>query len=241
MQQGRRDGGLIMMHAENGIAIDVLIAQALARGETDPSYHGIVRHELLEAEATHRAIKLAQVAGAPVYIVHLSADEGAGRGGGGPRRGLQRLRRDLPAVPVPVLRRPGPARLRGRQVRLLDAAAAARAPGRAVAGAAHQRPVGGLHRPLPVLLQGAEGAGPRRLLEDPERAAGRRAPDGPAAPGRGRRAHLPPALDRDRLRDARPDVRALPAQGHDRAGLGRRHRRLRPERRRRCCRRRRTT
>ena len=61
------------MHAENGIAIDVLIEQALARGETDPRYHGIVRHELLEAEATHRAIKLAQVANAPVYIVHLSA------------------------------------------------------------------------------------------------------------------------------------------------------------------------
>src|SRR6185437_12847978 len=49
--------------------------QALARGETDPRYHGIVRHELLEAEATHRAIKLAQVANAPVYIVHLSAEK----------------------------------------------------------------------------------------------------------------------------------------------------------------------
>ncbi|GAA2547142.1 dihydropyrimidinase [Pseudonocardia hydrocarbonoxydans] len=73
MQRGAQTGGLILMHAENGIAIDVLIEQALARGETDPRYHGIVRHELLEAEATHRAIKLAQVAGAPVYIVHLSA------------------------------------------------------------------------------------------------------------------------------------------------------------------------
>ena len=45
------------------------------RGPTDPRYHGMVRHELLEAEATHRAIRLAQVAGAPVYIVHLSAEE----------------------------------------------------------------------------------------------------------------------------------------------------------------------
>jgi dihydropyrimidinase len=73
LQKGAETGGLILMHAENGIAIDVLIEQALARGQTDPRYHGVVRHELLEAEATHRAIKLAQVANAPVYIVHLSA------------------------------------------------------------------------------------------------------------------------------------------------------------------------
>ncbi len=73
LQKGAETGGLILMHAENGIAIDVLIEQALARGQTDPRYHGVVRHELLEAEATHRAIKLAEVAGAPVYIVHLSA------------------------------------------------------------------------------------------------------------------------------------------------------------------------
>lgn len=65
MQRSADNGGLIMMHAENGIAIDVLVEQALARGETDPRYHGEVRKALLEAEATHRAIKLAQVAGAP--------------------------------------------------------------------------------------------------------------------------------------------------------------------------------
>jgi dihydropyrimidinase len=75
LQKGAETGGLIMMHAENGIAIDVLVEQALARGQTDPKYHGVVRHALLEAEATHRAIRLAQVAGAPIYIVHLSATE----------------------------------------------------------------------------------------------------------------------------------------------------------------------
>ena len=73
MQKGAETGALTMMHAENGIAIDVLVEQALARGNTDPRFHGEVRRELLEAEATHRAIKLAQVAGAPLYIVHLSA------------------------------------------------------------------------------------------------------------------------------------------------------------------------
>jgi len=75
MQRSAENGGLIMMHAENGIAIDVLVEQALARGETDPRFHGEVRKALLEAEATHRAIKLAQVAGAPLYVVHVSAQE----------------------------------------------------------------------------------------------------------------------------------------------------------------------
>ncbi|MFG2682414.1 dihydropyrimidinase [Streptomyces sp. NPDC048392] len=75
MQRAAGNGGLIMMHAENGIAIDVLVEQALARGETDPRFHGEVRKALLEAEATHRAIKLAQVAGAPLYVVHVSATE----------------------------------------------------------------------------------------------------------------------------------------------------------------------
>ncbi|MEU0225621.1 dihydropyrimidinase [Streptomyces sp. NPDC006284] len=75
MQRAAENGGLIMMHAENGIAIDVLVEQALARGETDPRYHGEVRKALLEAEATHRAIRLAQVAGAPLYVVHVSARE----------------------------------------------------------------------------------------------------------------------------------------------------------------------
>ncbi|NUK39022.1 dihydropyrimidinase [Streptomyces lunaelactis] len=75
MQRSATNGGLIMMHAENGIAIDVLVEQALAEGRTDPRYHGEVRKVLLEAEATHRAIQLARVAGAPLYVVHVSAEE----------------------------------------------------------------------------------------------------------------------------------------------------------------------
>ncbi|WP_028937216.1 dihydropyrimidinase [Pseudonocardia spinosispora] len=75
MQQGTANGALTMMHAENGIAIDLLVQQALAKGQTDPRYHGDVRHALLEAEATHRAIQLARVAGSPLYIVHVSAAE----------------------------------------------------------------------------------------------------------------------------------------------------------------------
>ncbi|MFH8568632.1 dihydropyrimidinase [Streptomyces sp. NPDC017993] len=75
MQRAADNGGLVMMHAENGIAIDVLVEQALAEGRTDPRYHGEVRRVLLEAEATHRTIQLARVAGAPLYVVHVSAEE----------------------------------------------------------------------------------------------------------------------------------------------------------------------
>ena len=74
MQKARDNGAMIMMHAENGIAIDVLVQQAIARGETDPIYHGLTRPETLEAEATSRAIWLAETAkDCPLYIVHLSA------------------------------------------------------------------------------------------------------------------------------------------------------------------------
>jgi dihydropyrimidinase len=75
MQTASGLGATIMMHAENGPAIDVLVAQALARGETDPKYHSLTRPVELEEEATHRAIMLAKVAKAPLYIVHVSAKE----------------------------------------------------------------------------------------------------------------------------------------------------------------------
>src|SRR6187401_2395716 len=75
MQQTHKNGGLIMMHAENGLAIDVLAGQNVAVGNTDPYFHGTSRSPVLEGEATNRVIRLAQVAEAPVYIVHLAARE----------------------------------------------------------------------------------------------------------------------------------------------------------------------
>jgi dihydropyrimidinase len=75
MRKAADTGSTIMMHAENGIAIDELVAQALAEGRTDPVQHGLTRPPALEGEATARAIALAQVTGAPLYIVHLSAAE----------------------------------------------------------------------------------------------------------------------------------------------------------------------
>ena len=73
MQRAGENGGLICMHAENGIPIDVLVGQALAQGHTAPVYHALTRPQIAEAEGTHRAICLAEMAGSPVYIVHLSA------------------------------------------------------------------------------------------------------------------------------------------------------------------------
>jgi dihydropyrimidinase len=73
MQQTRRNGGLILVHAENGPVIDVIAADLVAAGTTDPIGHGLARHPFLEGEATNRAIRLAETAGVPVYIVHLSS------------------------------------------------------------------------------------------------------------------------------------------------------------------------
>ena len=73
MQQTAKNGGLILMHAENGLAIDVVAAQNADAGNTDPYYHGVSRSPVMEGEATNRVIRLAEVAGVPVYIVHLSA------------------------------------------------------------------------------------------------------------------------------------------------------------------------
>ncbi|MFF0526924.1 dihydropyrimidinase [Nocardia amikacinitolerans] len=75
MQIGANTGLLTMMHAENGPAIDVLVEQLLAEGKTDPYYHGIARAWQLEEEATHRAIMLADLTGAPLYVVHVSAKQ----------------------------------------------------------------------------------------------------------------------------------------------------------------------
>jgi len=69
-----KNGALICMHAENGSVIDVIVARALAEGKTAPIYHALTRPVRAEAEAVHRAIALAEIAGAPVYIVHLSSE-----------------------------------------------------------------------------------------------------------------------------------------------------------------------
>ena len=75
MARAADNGALICLHAEHGHMIDVLVQQALAQGNTAPRFHASTRPPITEAEATHRAIRMAEVAGAPVYFVHLSCVE----------------------------------------------------------------------------------------------------------------------------------------------------------------------
>ena len=75
MQTAADTGAMVMMHAENGIAIDTIIRQMLERGQTDPRFHSDSRPVEMEQEATFRAIMLAKVAKCPLYVVHMSAKE----------------------------------------------------------------------------------------------------------------------------------------------------------------------
>ena len=144
MQTARENGAMIMMHAENGIAIDVLVQQALARGETDPIYHGITR----PAGAGDRGDQPGDRAGRgrpglPALHRPPVRERGAGSRRRGARRRPERVRRDLPAVPLPDARGPARrARFRGREVGLLDAAAQQARVARQgpVEGPAEQRP-----------------------------------------------------------------------------------------------------
>ena len=157
MQQTAKNGGTILMHAENGMAIDVVAADLVAEGKTDPYYHGVARYPIFEGEATNRVIRLAEAAGVPVYIVHLSARDALDEVRAARDRGADGLRRDVPAVPVPVAGGHGQ-RLQRGEVRLLPSAATGRSPGSTLAGPGQGRPAGGFDRPLPVRLPRPEAA-----------------------------------------------------------------------------------
>ncbi len=73
MRRARENGGLVLMHAENGSVVDYLVRKFIAEGKTTPNYHPLSRPHESEADATQRVILLAQLAGVPVYIVHVSS------------------------------------------------------------------------------------------------------------------------------------------------------------------------
>jgi len=75
MQTAARHGMLVMVHAENGDVIAELTTQLLAEGKTDPKYHAVAHPAMAEAEATGRAVALAGIAGAPLYVVHMTCEE----------------------------------------------------------------------------------------------------------------------------------------------------------------------
>src|SRR2546426_1041646 len=157
-----------------------------------------------------------------------------GAGEAVPRPRPPRVCGDVPAVPLPLGRQLRRARLRRREVRHEPAASREVAPGRALEGARAERSAGRLDRSLPVLHEGglpgaaeAEGAGGRRLLEDSQRRARRRDAYGPPVRrgGRGKAHHAEPLGRRDRD-DAGEAHGNVPAQGDNRGGERRRHRRV---------------
>ena len=74
LRQVGGDGGMVALHAENGTVIDLLIKEALEAGHTSPRYHALTRPAIMEGEATHRGIRLAELAEAPIYFVHVSSN-----------------------------------------------------------------------------------------------------------------------------------------------------------------------
>jgi dihydropyrimidinase len=75
MEVAAKTGALVMVHAENGDVIDILVREALEAGRTEPLYHALTRPPEAEGEATNRAIQLAHLAGAPLYVVHVTCKE----------------------------------------------------------------------------------------------------------------------------------------------------------------------
>lgn len=91
MQKAAALNALCCVHAENGSAIDIVVAQMIAEGNTAPHFHALSRSTKAEAEATHRAIALADMAGASVYIVHLSNEDSLRELKQAQQRGLRAL------------------------------------------------------------------------------------------------------------------------------------------------------
>ena len=175
MEVAAETGALVMVHAENGDAIDVLVKQALAAGNTAPHFHALTRPPETEGEATNRAIQLARIAGAPLYVVHVSCREAVEPIARAREQGwdvwgetcTQYFFVDYTYLERPTSRARSTCtrRRRGR-----------REPGGALARGALGHPLRDLDRPLRVPLGRPEDDGQGRLLEDPERRAGAREP-----------------------------------------------------------------
>ena len=199
MQVAAETGALVMVHAENGDAIDVLVKEALAAGQhraevprADAAARDRGRGD--EPRDPARARRRLAALRRPRLVPRVGRADRARA-----REGLEHPRRDVHAVPLRRLHLPRAAELRGREVRLHAAAAREGEPGRALerASAPTSSRVD-LDRPLRVPLGRPEDARPRRLLEDPERRARHREP-----------AAHDPRVRRPRRADlAQPDGRA---------------------------------
>ena len=218
------------MHAENGGVIDVLVQRALAEGKTAPKYHALTRPARAEAEATHRAIALAEIADVPIYIVHLSAAEALEMVTEARDRGLPAFAETCPQylfLSYDNYEEPGfdgakyvmspPLRDKAKQDQLwrglafndLQCISTDHCP----FCMKEQKELG--EDDFSKIPNGAPGIETRMSLVY----------DGGVRTG----THLAQPLRRADVDVAGEDLRPVPAQGHDRARLRRRHRRLRSE------------
>ena len=229
MEVASQTGALVMVHAENGDLIDVLVKQALEAGNTEPLYHALTRPPEAEGEATNRAIQLAHVAGAPLYVVHVTCREAVEPIARAREEGwdvwgetcTQYFFNSLDDIAKPDFEGAKyvyspPVRDKSNWDVLWNAV---RTDALSAISTDH----------CAFLLDGPEDARQGRLLEDPERRPGPREP-----------AAHDPRVRRPRRPDlAQPDgraaghlageaVRPLPEEGHGRGRLRRRPRHLRP-------------
>ena len=153
-------GGIALVHAENDAGIRYLQRKFLAEGHMAPRYHPLSRPAGTEAEAVERALALAEIAGCPLYVVHVSTQRGAEAVSRARARGQMAYRRDLPPVPAADRCRVRAARLRGREVHLFAAVTQRIGQRGAVGASGRGRPEHRGHRSLPVLLRGPEGSRP---------------------------------------------------------------------------------
>jgi dihydropyrimidinase len=147
------NGAMICVHAENGSVIQVLTEEAVAAGHSSPKYHMLTRPALLEGEATHRAIRLSELAEVPLYIVHLSAGEALAAVTEARDRGIPIHAETCPHylfLTNDEYDRPG---FDACQVRDDVATARCSSPAAFVARLAYQRSPGHLNRSLSVLFQ----------------------------------------------------------------------------------------
>ena len=224
------NGGLVCMHAENGGVIDELVKEALRKGETAPKYHALTRPPTAEGEATGRAIALAEMAGVPIYIVHLSAAHALEKVKQARDMGLPAYAETCPQylfLSYDNYEEPGfdgakyvmspPLREKWHQDVLWKGLAKN-----------DLQVISTDHCPFCMAEQ--KELGKDDFSKIPNGAPGHRDP----ADARPRRRR-PPRPDHDEplrravLDDAGEDVRPVPAQGHDRGRQRRRHRRLRSE------------
>ena len=232
------NGAMTCIHAENGPVIQVLTQEAVAQGLRAPKYHATTRPSILEGEATHRVIRLAELAGAPIYIVHLSAAEALVAVTEARDRG----------IPIHAETCPHYLFLTAEEYERPEFQGAKYVMTPPLRDHAHQtqlwrglktddlQVVSTDHCPFcfneqPYGLKFSKQQGKKRLQQDPERRTRHRDPPSARLRRRGSQArHVAQPLRRDHRDGARQTLRAVPAQGHHRRRLRRRHCPVRPER-----------